>query len=353
MSRALRLARRGEYTTHPNPRVGCVIVRDEEIIGEGWHQFRGSAHAEINALEALKGEARDSTCYVSLEPCNHQGHTGPCSEALVEAGVGKVIAAMLDPNPQVAGEGLQRLKQAGIKTAVGLLEEEARKLNAGFVMRMTHGRPYIRCKMAMSLDGRTAMSSGESKWISGPAARTDVQKLRARSAAIMTGVETVLHDDPGLNIRDIETGGRQPLRVILDRQLRMPAAAKMLSLPGRSLVFTQEDNLERKQELGAAGAEVVLIESGDFLAAIMSYLAQEEEVNEVLVEAGATLSGALVEASMLDELIIYQAPVILGDSARPLFQLPALKTMQDKIQFDVLDSRSVGGDRRTIYKVKN
>ena len=242
MSRALQLARRGEYTTHPNPRVGCVLVRDDEIIAEGWHQFRGSAHAEVNALDAIKGQASDSTCYISLEPCNHQGHTGPCSEALIEARVSKVIAAMLDPNPQVAGRGMQRLEAAGIKTAVGLLEAEAAKLNAGFVMRMKQGRPYIRCKTAISLDGRSAMADGESKWISGPAARSDVQKLRAQSAAIMSGVDTVLQDDPGLNVREHDLDGRDPLRVILDRRLRMPVSAKMLSLAGRTLVFTQDIN---------------------------------------------------------------------------------------------------------------
>ncbi len=352
MSRALQLAARGEYTTAPNPRVGCIIVRDNEILGEGWHQFRGSAHAEINALDSVSANARGASCYVTLEPCNHSGHTGPCTEALISSEISRLVCAMVDPNPLVAGEGLAKLTEAGIETSSGLMEAEAHKLNPGFIMRMTQKRPFVRCKMAMSLDARTAMASGESKWITSAAARRDVQKLRAGSAAIMTGIDTVLLDDPGLDVRDENTGRRDVLRVVLDRKLRMPVSAKMLTLTGRTLVFTNTEDSRKKQQIEAAGAEVIMLEETGFLSAVLHFLAEHEEVNDVLLEAGATLSGAMLEAGLIDEIVLYQAPVILGDAARGLFHLPAITSMKDKLQVEISDSRMVGVDRRMTYTVK-
>ncbi len=353
MSRALQLAGHGMNTTHPNPRVGCVIVRDNVVLGEGWHEFSGGPHAEINALETLSGSAIGATCYVTLEPCCHSGRTGPCTEALIEAGVARVIAAMADPNPLVAGQGMARLEEAGMECATGLMEADAAAINRGFIMRMTGERPYIRCKLAMSIDGRTAMASGESKWISGAAARMDVQKLRARSAAIMTGIGTVLADDPGLDVREIATGNRQVIRVVLDRRLRIPANAHMLTLAGRTLVFTlNADELARKEIL-AAGAEVIIIEAEGFLSRVMQYLAEQEEINEILLEAGATLSGAMLEEGLIDEIILYQAPVLMGDAGKGLFHLPSVTAMEDKLELDIIDTRMVGCDQRLTFKVKN
>ncbi len=353
MSRALQLARRGMNTSHPNPRVGCVIVRDNEIIAEGWHEFAGSNHAEINALEALSGKAEGATCYVTLEPCNHQGRTGPCTEALIDAGIETVFAAMKDPNPLVSGKGLEKLEQSGIKTNFGLMQQEAHKLNQGFITRMTEKRPFVRCKMAMSLDGRTALASGESKWITESAARDDVQKLRAGSAAIMTGIGTVLMDDPSLDVRSVDIGGRQPIRVVLDRKLRMPVGAKMLSIEGRTMVFTQNNDVNTEQALKDAGAELVLIDEGEhnFLSAVMRHLAEHEETNEVLLEAGAELAGALLEEDLVDEFIIYQAPVLMGDKAKGLFHLPSIETMKDKLELEIVDRRMIGRDQRMTFRV--
>lgn len=353
MSRALQLARQGMNTTHPNPRVGCVIVRDNIVLSEGWHKFTGGAHAEINALEALSVSATGATCYVTLEPCNHSGRTGPCTLALIEAGIAKVIAAMVDPNPLVAGQGLAKLKEAGMDTGVGLMEESAAGINQGFIMRMTEKRPYIRCKLAMSLDGRTAMASGESKWITEAAARMDVQRLRACSAAIMTGIGTVLADDPGLDVREVAIGDRQVIRVVLDRQLRLPANAQMLTLEGRTLVFTLNTDESARKEIIAAGAEVIVMEDENFLKAVIYHLAEHEDINDILLEAGAKLSGAMLEAGFVDEIILYQAPVLMGDASKGLFHLPSIRTMKDKLELDIVDTRMVGRDRRMTYKVKN
>ncbi len=355
MSRALQLARRGSNTTQPNPRVGCVIVRDNSIVAEGWHEFAGGPHAEINALKSAAEQARGASCYVTLEPCSHQGRTGPCSEALIEAGIAKVIVAMPDPNPLVAGQGLQKLAEAGIETRTGLLAAEAARLNQGFIMRMSEKRPYVRCKLAVSLDGRSAMRSGESKWITGTAARNDVQRLRAASAAIMTGIGTVLADDPGLDVRTVDIGKRRPLRVVPDRTLRFPVNAKMLSLAGRTLLFTLNNDKEAGQKLRDAGAEVVVMSARGkaFLAAVMRYLAEQEEINEILLEAGAGLSGAMLEQGLVDEIILYQAPVLMGDAGKGLFHLPSIKTMKDKLELDSVDSRMVGADWRMTFKVKN
>lgn len=353
MSRALQLARRGLYTTHPNPRVGCVLVNNNKIIAEGWHEYSGGPHAEINALNKAGNSAKGADCYVTLEPCVHTGKTPPCTEALVHAGIGRTIIAAIDPNPAVAGKGVEQLAQHGITVATGLLQQQAQDLNCGFYSRMQKGRPYVRCKLAMSLDARTAMADGASQWITGTAARQDVQHLRAQSAAILTGINTVLSDDPGLNVRDSDTGKRQPLRVILDRELRIPKDAKILRLPGESIVFTVYGCPDREKTLVRAGVQVIRIDSSggkDFLAGVMRFLAKERQINEILVECGATLAGSLLSAGFLDELVIYMAPVLLGDQARALFNLPGLDSIQDKIQFQYRDIRMVGNDCRITLK---
>ncbi len=351
MAHALRLAERGLFTTDPNPRVGCVLVRDGEVVGEGWHERTGEPHAEINALHAAGDQAANATAYVTLEPCCHQGRTPPCTDSLIKAGVSRVIVAMQDPNPQVAGKGLQILQQAGIETSAGLMALDAEKLNPGFMKRMKQGRPWIRCKLAMSLDGRTAMADGESNWISSEQARLDVHKLRARCSAIMTGINTVLSDDPSLTVRLGETGSdyKTPLRVVLDSGLRMPAAAKLLGLPGETLIVTgvsDPSRLARMQRLAGVSIKTLPLAQGRLdLAAVLQYLG-EMEINEVHLEAGATLCGALLEAGLVDELVIYMAPHLMGDAARGLFVLPGLEHMQDRINLTITDIRAIGDDWR-------
>lgn len=358
MARALRLAERGLYTTDPNPRVGCVIVRDGDVVGEGWHRKAGEPHAERVALAAAGQRARGATVYVTLEPCAHQGRTPPCADALIEAGVGRVVAAMRDPNPLVAGQGLAMLDAAGIDTVVGVGEADAEALNPGFLQRMRHDRPYVRCKLAMSLDGRTAMASGDSKWITGDQARRDVQRLRARSSAIVTGINTVLHDDPSMNVRlaahdlhgvDADAYLRQPLRVVLDTRLRMPPRARMLELPGQTLIVCGEAaSAEIASELEQAGAEIVRLPQlgGRIdLARVLSALA-ERHVNEVLIESGPTLAGAALQASVVDELIVYQAAHLMGQAARALVELPGLERMDQRIALRFVDARRVGDDLR-------
>jgi len=350
MARALRLAARGLYSTDPNPRVGCVLVRDGEVVGEGWHVRAGGPHAEIHALQAAGERARGATAYVTLEPCSHHGRTPPCADALVEAGVARVVAAMEDPNPRVAGQGLERLRAAGIATAAGLMQAQAEALNPGFVKRMRSGRPLVRCKLAMSLDGRTAMASGESRWITGPAARADVHRLRARSSAMLTGIGTVLADDPSLDARlGDDTPVQQPLRVVLDSRLRLPATARMLSLPGRTIVCCAAGaDPARAEALQAAGAEVIELgaEPGRVSpAAVLDFLGREQ-VNEVMVEAGVTLNGALLAEGLIDELVVYLAPHLMGDAARGLFHLPGLEHMRERIGLTITDIRAVGQDWR-------
>jgi len=351
MAQALRLAERGLFTTDPNPRVGCVLVRDSEVVGEGWHERTGEAHAEINALQAAGDRATGATAYVTLEPCCHQGRTPPCTDALIKAGVARVVVAMQDPNPLVAGNGLQALQQAGIEIATGVMALDAEKLNPGFVMRMQQGRPWVRCKLAMSLDGRTAMANGESNWISGEQARHDVHKLRARSSAIMTGINTVLADDPSLTVRLGETGGeyKPPLRVVLDSGLRMPADARLLGLPGETLIITGVSDPSRlariQRQDGVSIKTLPLVQGRLDLAAVLQYLG-EMEMNEVHLEAGATLCGALLEAGLVDELVIYMAPQLMGDAARGLFVLPGLEHMQDRISLSITDIRAIGDDWR-------
>lgn len=354
MARALQLARRGLYTTHPNPRVGCVIVRDGQIVGEGWHERAGEPHAEVHALRMAGETARGATAYVTLEPCSHHGRTPPCANALVQAGVMRVVAAMVDPNPLVAGNGLKLLQQAGIETASGLLESEARTLNPGFISRMERQRPYIRLKMAMSLDGRTAMESGESVWITGEAARRDVQFLRAQADAILTGIGTVLADDPSLNVRltgeDLGITGevRQPVRVILDSRLQFPLTAKLLGIPGETLIYTCSTDTPKITQLEQAGVRIRRFGGAKLhLPQVMTALA-EDGITEVHVEAGATLAGALVEQGCADELVIYLAPHLMGSSARALFNLPHIARMHQRVALTIRDIRAVGGDWRII-----
>ena len=351
MARALVLARRGLCHTDPNPCVGCVLVKDGIVVGEGWHARAGEAHAEINALDAAGERAHGATAYVTLEPCCHQGRTPPCTDALLKAGIGRLVAAMSDPNPQVAGKGFMILREAGVVVECGLLETEARALNPGFIQRMIQGRPFIRLKLAMSLDGRTALASGESQWLTGEAARQDVQRLRARASAILTGVGTVLADDPSLNIR-LPEATRQPLRVILDTELRTPPTAQTLRLPGQVLIFTAVADPAAHEPLRAAGAEMVILpraERGLDLLAVMAELARRE-CNEVHVECGSTLAGALLWAGLVDELVIYMAPLLLGDKARGLFQLPELTRMNERWELEIVETRAVGRDWRLTLR---
>jgi len=356
MARALMLAARGRYTTDPNPRVGCVLVRDGKVVGEGWHVRAGGPHAEIHALRAAGVRARGATAYVTLEPCSHHGRTPPCTEALISAGVRRVVAAMPDPNPRVGGSGFACLRAAGIEVLPGVLAAEAERLNPGFVTRMRHGRPWVRCKLAMSLDGRTAMASGESRWITGEDARRDVHRWRACSSAILTGVGTVLTDDPSLTVRlegDEFAELRQPLRVILDSRLRIPAGARLLGLPGETLILTGAADHEKMARLQRAGVSIVTLPMRDGqldLAAVLAYLGRME-INEVHLEAGATLSGALLAGGWVDELLLYVAPHLMGDAARGLFHLPGLERMDQRIGLTISDIRAVGCDWRIIAAV--
>lgn len=349
MARALRLAERGLYTTTPNPRVGCVIVRDGRVVGEGWHQRAGGPHAEILALRQAGEAARGATVYVSLEPCSHHGRTPPCSNALIEAGVVRVVAAMRDPNPQVCGRGIEQLTLAGIRAEVGLMQAEARELNLGFIRRMTQGRPWVRVKTAASLDGKTALEGGESKWITGEAARAAVHRWRARACAILTGVGTVLADDPQLNVRGVKTA-RQPRKVVLDSRLNTPPAARLLA--GGALIVAAVDDARRRAALEAAGAEVILLPGAAGrvdLAQLMQVLAQRG-INELHVEAGATLNGALLAGGWVDEWLAYYAAVALGHNARGLFDMPALTDMTARHRFVLHDLCRVGADLRLTLR---
>jgi diaminohydroxyphosphoribosylaminopyrimidine deaminase/5-amino-6-(5-phosphoribosylamino)uracil reductase len=347
MARALQLAERGLYSTDPNPRVGCVLFRNGETVGEGWHVRAGEPHAEVHALAAAGAQARGATAYVTLEPCSHHGRTPPCADALIAAGVSRVVVAMTDPNPLVAGQGLQALRAAGIAVTEGVLTAQAERLNCGFVKRMRSGLPWVRVKLAMSLDGRTAMASGESRWITGTEARADVQRLRARSSAILSGIGTVLADDPSLNVR-LDESTRQPLRVILDSQLRIPATARLLDLPGETLIMTGSADSARSAALqrGHVSVAVLPMQGGRLdLRAMLRNLA-ERGMNEVHVEAGATLNGALLAAGLVDELVIYLAPHLMGDAARGLFTLPGLERMEQRIELKITDIRAIGSDWR-------
>lgn len=350
MARALELARRGWYTTDPNPRVGCVLVKNNRIIAEGWHAKAGGAHAEVAALQQL-ASAQGATAYVTLEPCSHYGKTPPCSDALIAAGITRVVAAMTDPNPLVSGMGLKKLEAAGIQVTVGLLQDQAERLNRGFIKRMRTGLPFVRCKLAMSLDGRTAMASGESQWITSPEARADVQRLRAESSAILTGINTVLADDPSMNAR-VDFEHAAPIRVILDSRLRLPVTAKMRSITGRILVLTGSEDAQKTARLEQAGFEVYrlpLVQNRLDLQAVLAFLGRQQ-INEVLVEAGPTLNGAFLADNLPDEGVVYMAPTLLGDSGRGLFSIPGLQRMQDKKNLQWREVRAVGADLRLTFK---
>lgn len=360
MARAITLAKNGLYTTHPNPRVGCVLVKDGEIVGEGFHFRAGEGHAEVNALAIAGEKAAGATAYVTLEPCSHYGRTPPCAEALIKAGVVRVVSAMVDPNPQVAGRGIQLLERAGIIAESGLLEAEAKALNPGFIKRMETGLPFIRVKMATSLDGRTAMASGESKWITGASARSDVQKLRARSSCILSGIGSILADDSALTVRaeQLKLDGaeeivkQQPIRVVLDSALKMPLNAAILNQPGRTIIATSSADQTARNRLEKAGAEVVSFKSsqqGIDLLALVKYLADVEQCNELLIETGATLAGAFLQAELVDEVQLYMAMKLLGSDARPAFELP-LTTMSEQITLNRIDMRMLGDDLKLVLQ---
>ncbi len=359
MGIALQLAEKGRCTTMPNPAVGCVLVKAEKIIGEGWHEWPGQAHAEINAIHQAGDAANGATAYITLEPCCHHGRTPPCTDAIVAAGIECVIVAMQDPNPKVAGKGIDELISKGIDVRSGLLQAQAEKLNKTFCHRMRHGRPYVICKLAMSLDGRTAMASGESKWITSESAREDVQQLRACSSSIMTGVNTVEIDDPALTVRsDSIAQKNQPVRVILDSQLGTSPNARLFDQPGRTILFTitQDDNArynytqhkQRQQALKQAGAEICVVDSDNGSVSLNNMLEElaRQQINDVLLEAGSTLSGAMLRAGLINELIIYMAPKLMGDTARGLVSLPGLDTMDKSISLEITDIRAVGQDWR-------
>jgi diaminohydroxyphosphoribosylaminopyrimidine deaminase/5-amino-6-(5-phosphoribosylamino)uracil reductase len=351
MGRALALAARGLYTTDPNPRVGCVLVKNGAIVGEGWHERPGAPHAEALALAAAGERARGATAYVTLEPCAHQGRTPPCADALIAAQVARVVCAGEDPNPLVNGQGATRLRAAGIAVETGCLRGAAEALNPGFLSRFRVGRPYVRVKIASSLDGRSALADGSSRWITGEAARADVQRLRARSSAIVTGAGTVRADDPRLTVRDpaLSPTSRQPLRVVLGGTRGVPASAHVFEAPESALIFTPDSRMAWARAAAARGVKVESVAEGESgrvqLAAVLTSLARRE-VNEVLVEAGATLSGAFLSAGLVDELILYQAPTLLGPSARPLADWPLLTAMEQRPQLRLADLRQVGTDLR-------
>ncbi|MDR1276994.1 MAG: bifunctional diaminohydroxyphosphoribosylaminopyrimidine deaminase/5-amino-6-(5-phosphoribosylamino)uracil reductase RibD [Candidatus Accumulibacter sp.] len=348
MARALRLAERGAYSTTPNPRVGCVIVRDDRIVGEGWHRFAGGPHAEIEALGSAD-DARGATVYVTLEPCAHHGRTPPCKDALISAGVSRVVAAMRDPNPEVAGRGMSALLEAGIAVECGLMEAEANTLNRGFVSRMTRGRPWVRIKAAASLDGKTALVGGESRWITGEDARLDGRRWRARACAILTGVGTVEKDDPRLDVRGVKTQ-RPPLKIVADSSLSTSPDARIFD-GGKVVIVAaveERETIRKARALEKSGAEILFLPGTRGrvdLAELMRELARRH-INELHVEAGARLNGALLEAGLADELLLYLAPCVIGDVARGVFGLPAIEALDEKKRLRIDDTRRIGDDLR-------
>ena len=351
MAHALRLAEKGLFTTHPNPRVGCVLAHGGQVVGSGFHQRAGEPHAEAHALREAGSAARGATAYVTLEPCAHHGRTPPCADALIAAGVSRVVAAVGDPFPAVNGRGLARLREAAIAVDTGLLEAPVRELNRGFLRRVGDGRPWLRLKLALSLDGRTGLADGRSQWITGPAARADNTRWRARSGAIMTGIGSVLADDPQLTVRfDDGTEFVPPLRVVLDSQLRIPASARILDAQAPTVVVCAPEAVAGQRHLDAA--QVMSCPhhaTGLGLAVVLAELA-ERCVNELHVEAGATLAGALVHAGLVDELLLYVNPSLIGDSGRPLLQLPPLRALADRTRWRLLDQQLVGEDLRLLLR---
>ena len=356
MTLALRQAERGLYTTSPNPRVGCVIVKDGKLIGEGAHLKAGEPHAEVHALRQAGINARGATAYVTLEPCSHYGRTPPCAHALVEAGVSRVVVAMQDPNPLVAGKGIDYLQSHGIDVSAGLLEAQAQALNPGFILRMAKQRPYVRLKVAASLDGRTALSNGVSQWITSAEARKDVHHWRAQSCAIITGIGSILKDNSALTVRDVATT-RQPLRVIVDSHLRIPLDAKVLE-NGQVLIVHAQDQeaapAEKLAQLHEMGVKTLALPDQvgkSDLAALLRTLAQQH-INEIMVEAGATLSGAFLQAGLVDELLLYYAPKLMGDTGAGMFTLPAFTAMSQTRDLDIRDIRHFGQDIRIQAKLR-
>jgi len=360
MSRALELAAKGRYTASPNPTVGCVLVRDASAIGEGYTRPAGGNHAEVEALGDLsKAATSGATAYVTLEPCSHTGKTGPCVDALINAEISRVVIACEDPNPKVAGQGIKLLEQAGIEVACGLFEDQAREINRGFIKRQEHGTPWVLVKMAASLDGRTAMASGQSQWITTPASRKDVQRLRAATCAIITGIGTQMMDDPSLTVRinnddvGVEDSLRQPLRVVVDSRMQMSPESRMLAQPGDTLIATLDQSEQREKALAlkAAGADVVFLPALDGHVDLQQLLLElaRRECNNVMVEAGAGLAGAFVAEGLLDELVCYWAPKLFGSDARPMFELP-IQTIDAHLALSVKDIRQIGEDIRITLR---
>lgn len=357
MQQALALAETGLYSTMPNPRVGCVIVKDGLVVGRGAHLRAGTPHAEVHALREAGELAKGADVYVTMEPCSHHGRTPPCADALVQAGVRRVIVAMQDPNPLVAGTGLAKLQSHGIEVISGVLEAEAQALNPGFISRMTRGRPFVRSKIAASLDGKTALANGVSQWITGEQARADVQHWRARSCAIITGICTVLLDDPQMNVRQADLlkarEDRQPLRIIVDSRLRTPPTAKILQ-QGPVLIAYAQDSLSQSAALEATGASLICLPNTDAkvdLAKLLAHLATLE-INELLLEAGQGLNGAMQQARLIDEYLIYYAPLLLGSEARGMFQLPSISEMSQRAELEFLSVDQIGADIRLRARPK-
>ena len=352
MARALQLAQRGLYTTTPNPRVGCVIVRDGAVVGEGWHARAGGPHAEVNALEAAGARARGAVAYVSLEPCHHHGRTPPCDQALITAGVRRVVAAMRDPDPRTAGQGMECIERAGIEVATGVLESEARELNIGYVSRVTRGRPWARMKIAASLDGKTALNNGKSQWITGEAARRDGHHWRARACAVLTGIGTVRDDDPQLTVREISTS-RQPLRVVVDSRLEISLTARVFA-GGGVLVACAAGNETKIAQLRDQGAEVIVMPNAAGKVALPALMRElgRREINELHIEAGCKLNGSLLNEGCIDELLVYLAPCLLGERARGMADLPELADLNARRALNINDMRAVGSDIRIIARLE-
>ncbi len=352
MARALQLAQRGLYTTTPNPRVGCLIVRDGAVVGEGWHERAGSPHAEVGALQAAAERARGATAYVTLEPCHHHGRTSPCDGALIAAGVKRVVAAMRDPDSRTAGKGMERLREAGIEVAVGAFESEARELNIGYVARMTRGWPWVRMKIAASLDGKTALNNGASRWITGEAARRDGHHWRARACAVLTGIGTVRDDDPQLTVREVSTP-RQPLRVIVDSRLETPLTARVLAGCG-ALIACAVDDRTRIAQLQDKGAEVIVLPNASRKVELPTLMRElgRREINELHVEAGYRLNGSLINERCVDELLVYLAPSLLGDRARGMADLPELAELGGRSALTINEVVKLDGDIRIIARLE-
>lgn len=369
MQQAIDLAKKGLYSTKPNPAVGCVIVKDGQIVGEGWHQQAGQPHAERIALAQARDGAKGATAYVTLEPCSHFGRTPPCADGLIEAQVARVVVAMQDPNPLVAGQGIERIRNAGIEVLVGVLEAEAKQVNLGFIRKMEKQLPFVRLKMASSLDGRTAMENGESHWITGEESRLEVHRMRARCGALITGIGTVLADNPSLTVRlsdeelaklNLNQENCHPIRVVLDPNLSMPLDAKMLNLPGRTILMTSRETAERSPEIveaiDAKGVEMVAVAAEDDrldIESILRYLAEVEQINDVMVESGAIVAGAFIQSGLVNELHCFIAPSLMGNMAKPMFVLPGLDTMADKINLRIQSMERFGEDARIVLVPKD